>query len=138
MTQTGTDQSRPDQNLTDQQLENIVGNLLRAGVSLSAFVVALGAVIYLTRHGREPASYRVFRGEPSDLRSLSGIVREAFAFRGRGIIQFGLLLLIATPVVRVALSIWGFAAEHDRMYMIFTGIVLIVLLYSLLGSGSAF
>jgi uncharacterized membrane protein len=53
-------------------------------------------------------------------------------------IQFGLLLLIATPVVRVAFSILGFAAEEDRMYMIFTGIVLVVLLYSLLGSGSAF
>jgi uncharacterized membrane protein len=100
--------------------------------------VAIGGAIYLARHGREPANYRVFHGEPSDLRNLSGIVREAFRLRGRGIIQLGLLLLIATPVARVAFSIWGFAEEHDRLYMIFTGIVLIVLLYSLLGSGSAF
>ena len=125
-------------NWTDKTIEEIVGNLLRTGVSLSAFVVSVGAVIYLVRHGRSPADYRVFRGEPSDLKNLSGIVREAYGFRGRGIIQFGLLLLIATPVVRVAFSIWGFAAEEDRMYMIFTGIVLVVLLYSLLGSGSAF
>jgi uncharacterized membrane protein len=125
-------------NWTDKTIEEIVGNLLRTGVSLSAFVVSIGAAIYLTRHGREAANYRVFHGEPSDLRSLSGIVREAFHLRGRGIIQLGLLLLIATPVARVAFSIWGFAEEHDRLYMIFTGIVLIVLLYSLLGSGSAF
>ena len=125
-------------NWTDKTIEEIVGTLLRVGVSLSAFVVSIGAAIYLARHGREPANYRVFLGEPSDLRSLSGIVREAFHFRGRGIIQLGLLLLIATPVARVAFSIWGFAEEHDRLYMIFTGIVLIVLLYSLLGSGSAF
>jgi uncharacterized membrane protein len=125
-------------NWTDKTIEEIVGNLLRTGVSLSAFVVSVGAVIYLVRHGRSPADYRVFRGEPSDLKSLSGIVRDAYGFHGRGIIQFGLLLLIATPVVRVAFSIWGFAAEEDRMYMIFTGIVLVVLLYSLLGSGSAF
>jgi uncharacterized membrane protein len=123
---------------TDQKLENMVGNLLRAGVSLSAVVVFFGGIIYLARHGREPASYNVFHGEPSDLKSLGGIVRYAFGFHGRGIIQLGLLLLIATPVFRVALSIWGFAEEQDRMYMIFTGIVLIVLLYSLLGSGSAF
>jgi uncharacterized membrane protein len=123
---------------TDQKLENMVGNLLRAGVSLSALVVLFGGIIYLARHGREPASYNVFHGEPSDLKSLGGIVRYAFGFHGRGIIQLGLLLLIATPVLRVVLSIWGFAEEHDRMYMIFTGIVLIVLLYSLLGSGSAF
>jgi uncharacterized membrane protein len=125
-------------NWTDKNIEEIVGTLLRVGVSLSAFVVSIGAVIYLARHGREPANYRVFHGEPSDLRSLSGIVRDAFHLRGPGIIQLGLLLLIATPVARVAFSIWGFAEEHDRLYMIFTGIVLIVLLYSLLGSGSAF
>ena len=125
-------------NWTDKTIEEIVGTLLRVGVSLSAFVVAIGAAIYLARHGREPVNYGVFHGEPSDLRSLSGIVRDAFRLRGRGIIQLGLLLLIATPVARVAFSIWGFAEEHDRLYMIFTGIVLIVLLYSLLGSGSAF
>jgi uncharacterized membrane protein len=131
-------QTREHRAWTDQRLENVVGNLLRAGVSLSALVVAIGGIIYLARHGREPANYRVFQGEPSDFKSVSGIVREAFELHGRGIIQFGLLLLIATPVFRVALSIWGFAAEGDRMYMIFTGIVLAVLLYSLLGSGSAF
>jgi uncharacterized membrane protein len=123
---------------TDQKLENMVGNLLRAGVSLSALVVLFGGIIYLARHGREPASYKVFHGEPSDFKTLSGTVHEVFAFRSRGIIQFGLLLLIATPVFRVALSIWGFAQERDRMYMVFTCIVLVVLLYSLLGSGSAF
>jgi uncharacterized membrane protein len=122
---------------TDQKLENLVGNLLRAGVSLSAFVVAFGAIVYLARHWGEPANYRVFRGEPSELKSVGGIIRFAFGFHGRGIIQFGLLLLIATPVFRVALSIWGFAEERDRMYIVFTCIVLAVLLYSLLGSGSA-
>jgi len=53
---------------------------------------------------------------------------------GRGIIQFGLLLLIATPVARVAFSIFGFAQERDRMYVVFTVIVFSILLFSLLGS----
>ena len=123
---------------TDQKIENIVGNLLRAGVSLSAFVVLFGAIIYLVRHGSAPADYRVFHGEPSEFKSLRGILHSAFTFHGQGIIQLGLVLLIATPVARVAFAIWGFAAEGDRLYMIFTGIVLTVLLYSLLGSGSAF
>ncbi len=127
-----------NQNWTDHKIEVIVGNLLRTGVSLSAFVVLFGGAIYLIRHGRSPADYRIFRGEPSELKSVPGIVRDAFTFHGRGIIQLGLLLLIATPVVRVAFSIWGFAEEHDRLYMAFTGLVLVILLYSLLGSGSAF
>jgi uncharacterized membrane protein len=61
-------------------------------------------------------------------------LREAFSFQGRGIIQLGLLLLIATPVARVALSIVGFAAERDRMYVSFALIVLAILFYSLFGS----
>jgi uncharacterized membrane protein len=126
------------QNWTDRRIEEIVADLLRAGVTISALVVFVGAWIYLARYGHAPADYRVFQGEPSDLRNLRGIVHSAKQFRSRGIIQLGLLCLIATPVARVAFSIWGFAAEHDRLYMIFTGIVLAILLYSLLGSGSAF
>jgi len=79
-------------------------------------------------------SYRTFQSEPSNLRTVSGIFREAFALRGRGIIQLGLLLLIATPVARVAFSIFGFAEEHDRLYIIIASIVLLILAYSLIGS----
>jgi uncharacterized membrane protein len=139
MMESGENLTMPEkQNWTDHKIEVIVGNLLRTGVSLSALIVFFGGAIYLARHGRSPADYRIFRGEPSEFKNVPGIVRDAFTFHGRGLIQLGLLLLIATPVVRVAFSIWGFAEEHDRMYMLFTGFVLVVLLYSLLGSGSAF
>ncbi|HEV2402074.1 MAG TPA: DUF1634 domain-containing protein [Candidatus Sulfotelmatobacter sp.] len=119
---------------TDQGIEVVIGNLLRAGVMLSAFVVAVGAIIYLVRHGYEPVEYRVFRGEPAELRSVTGIFKETLSLRGRAIIQFGLLLLIATPVSRVAFSVVAFEKERDRMYVVFTLIVLAVLLYSLLSS----
>jgi uncharacterized membrane protein len=118
---------------TEQRMEETIGNLLRAGVLLSASVVLAGGVVYLTRHGHSPADYRVFRGEPTDLKTLRGICSIAFKLSGRGIIQLGLLLLIATPVARVAFSVWGFAAEHDRMYVVFTLIVLAILLLSLAG-----
>lgn len=124
----------PDRSWTDQRIENVLGNLLRAGVLLSAFVVAIGGVIYLARHGHSPVDFRVFRGEPADLRNVRGIIGEAVALQGRGIIQLGLLLLLATPVARVAFSIFGFAQERDRMYVVFTVIVFSILLYSLLGS----
>jgi len=122
------------QQWNDQRVEEIIGNLLRAGVLLSAFVVLSGGVIYLARHGDSPANYRVFRGEPGELKSVTGILHYAFAMRGRGIIQLGLLILIATPVARVAFAIFGFAAEKDRMYVVFTLIVFVILLYSLFGS----
>lgn len=124
----------PKRSWTDQRIENILGNLLRAGVLLSALVVLIGGVIYLLRHGHSPVDFRAFRGEPADLRDIRGIVSGTLALRGRGIIQFGLLLLIATPVARVACSIFGFAQERDRMYVVFTVIVFAILLYSLIGS----
>lgn len=119
---------------TDRRMELVIGNLLRAGVVFSALVVLFGGAIYLARHGHSPTDYRVFHGEPSDLRSIGGIFHDAFAMRGRGIIQLGLLLLIATPVARVAFSIFGFAEERDRLYVVVASIVLLVLVYSLIGS----
>ncbi len=121
----------------DRRIEVILGNLLRTGVLLSAAVVLLGASIYLSRHAHDPADYRVFRGEPSEYRTIRGVIQSVIVGRGRGqgLIQLGLLLLIATPIARVAFSVVGFAIERDRLYVAFTLIVLAVLLYSFLGSG---
>ena len=119
----------------DRRLEIILGNLLRTGVLLSAAVVLAGGCVYLVRHAHEPADYRIFRGEPSDYRTIPGVIHSVMNGRGRGLIQLGLLLLIATPIARVAFSIAGFAIERDRLYVAFTLIVLAILLYSLLGSG---
>ena len=118
---------------TDQNVEEWIGNLLRVGVTLAAAVVLFGGSIYLVRHGRTAPQYRVFRGEPADLRTISGIVKEALVFQGRGLIQLGLLLLIATPVARVAFSVAAFAIQRDRLYVVVTLIVLAVLVYSLAG-----
>jgi uncharacterized membrane protein len=119
----------------DRRMELILGNLLRAGVLFSAAIVLCGACIYLARHAHEPANYRVFRGEPSDFRTIPGVIQSVRNGRGRGFIQLGLLFLIATPIARVAFSIVGFTIERDRLYVAFTLIVLVILLYSLLGSG---
>jgi len=119
----------------DRRIEVILGNLLRTGVLISAAVVLLGASIYLSRHAHEPADYHVFRGEPSEYRTIRGVIQSVINGRGQGIIQLGLLLLIATPIARVAFSVVGFAIERDRLYVAFTLLVLAILLYSFLGSG---
>ena len=118
---------------TDQYVDELVGNLLRVGVTLAAAVVLFGGSVYLARHGRGAPHYQVFVGEPSDLRSVPGIVKDALALRGRGLIQLGLLLLIATPVARVAVSVAAFAMQRDRLYVVVALIVLAVLTYSLTG-----
>ena len=125
--------AKQTQQWTDQYIEELIGNLLRVGVTLAAAVVLFGCGVYLARHGRAAPRYRVFMGEPTDLRTVSGIVKDALAFRGRGLIQLGLLLLIATPMARVAFSVVAFAVEGDRLYVVLTLIVLAVLMYSLMG-----
>ncbi len=118
---------------SDFRIEQTVGNLLRNGVILAAAVVAVGAALFLFRHGGEPPQYGIFRGEPSDLRHVRGIVAGAISGQSRGVIQLGLLLLIATPVARVVFSVFGFAFERDRAYVLVTLIVLGVLAFSLAG-----
>jgi uncharacterized membrane protein len=125
-------------NWSDRKIEEIVGGILRAGVIVSAVVVFAGGLLYLKGSAWTHPDYRVFRGEPADLRTLVGIWHGALKLQAQAIIQLGLVLLIATPVLRVMVSILGFAGERDRMYILFTSIVLSILLYSLLGVGSAF
>ncbi len=119
--------------LTDQQVETIIGNLLRTSVIIAALVVLLGGVIYLVRFMGTHPDYRVFTGEPKDLRTVSGILMDALTIHSRGIIQVGLLILIATPVARVTLALFAFALQRDRIYVVVSLIVLTVLVYSLSG-----
>jgi len=118
---------------SDQQLDFFLGNLLITGVALSALVVLAGAITYLIRHGSQQPDYRFFHGEPDSFRTVSGILRSATEWSGRGLIQLGLLVLIATPVARVAFSLIAFLRQRDLLYSAFTLIVLGVLLFSLIG-----
>jgi len=118
---------------TDQRVEVIIGNLLRAGVLLAAAVVLAGGALFLVRHGSAAPHYAIFQGEPADLRTPSGVLADAVALRGRGVIQLGLLILLATPVARVAFSVFAFAMQRDLLYVIVTLIVLGVLVFSLAG-----
>jgi uncharacterized membrane protein len=115
----------------EARFEQFLGNLLRAGVLLSASVVLLGSVLYLVRHGAEPRGDEVFRSEPSGLRHPLEVVENAVRLDDRAIIQLGLLLLVATPVARVIFSVFGFLRDRDFTYVTLTLIVLAVLVYSL-------
>jgi uncharacterized membrane protein len=120
---------------TDQKIEVIIANLLRIGVTTAAAIVLLGGAVFLVRHSSAPVRYGSFAGEPSNLTHWKGILRAAIHLRARGIIQLGLLILIATPVTRVAFSAFAFMLERDWLYVAVSSFVLLVLLYSLLGSG---
>jgi uncharacterized membrane protein len=108
---------------TDMQL--LLGRVLRGGMIVSMSIVFFGGIIYLYRHGHEVANYRVFNGIAPFLRQPDTLINGVFIFRGQAIIQTGIVLLIATPILRVMFSTMGFVLEKDYLY---TGISLLVLL----------
>jgi uncharacterized membrane protein len=120
--------------MSEERFEGLIGNLLRAGVILAAAVVLAGGLLYLAKYGDQKPQYQVFRREPSDLRQVSQIFGDAVSLHARGLIQLGMLILIATPVARVAFSVLAFAQQRDWLYASITLLVLAVLVYSLLSS----
>ncbi len=125
--------------MTDQHLEILVGRLLRGGVLTSALIVLAGGFWWLAYAGGSVPSYHQFHGVPDELRHVGRLLASLSQPRADAVIQVGLLLLIATPVARVALALVGFALERDPVYVIITLVVLTVLVYSMVlpfGSGA--
>lgn len=123
---------RSSRRVSDHEVEQLVGRLLQLGVLVAAFVVLAGGLYLLSRHGGDIAVYTPFRGEPDSLRSLTSIVRGAFTLQSTAVVQFGLVLLILTPVLRVAFTLAAFLIQRDKTYIVVTTIVLVLLLYGLL------
>jgi uncharacterized membrane protein len=118
-----------------RRMEKLIGIVLLTGVLLSAAIVLFGGALYMWRHGATPVHYRIFRGEPSDLRSLSGIWKDFEAGSGRGAIQFGLMLLVGIQVVRVALTGVLFLLNRDKVFVVITFLVFAMLTYALFFAG---
>lgn len=123
-----------NQEALDKRAEITIGVLLRTGVLLAAAIVLAGGILYWRHFAPVRPDYRAFHGEPDTLRHVSMIFGAARRSDPAAIIQFGLLMLIATPVARVIFSVWAFMRERDWLYVGVTVAVLALLLYSLFGT----
>lgn len=110
---------------------NLISNTLRGGLILSFIVIMFGGILYLYSNGHEIPDYSTFKGEPQDFKTIQGIFSLAFQGHSLGIILLGILILIATPVIRVVLCICAFAIQKDFLYIIIGSFVFLTLLYSL-------
>ena len=119
--------------MTDERMDRMIGILLRVGVVLSAATTLAGGIWHFVQHGGAMPDYHVFRGEPAELHNISGVLRGIAQGHAEALIQLGLLMLIATPIARVALSVVAFAVERDRTYVAITLLVLAGLVASLSG-----
>ena len=121
------------------KLEGAVALVLRAGVSVSCALLAAGAVRTLVTPSARDAAARALpalrRGRLHPARwpsfhSIGAVLHSALHGEGPGLVMLGVLLLVATPVLRVAVSVVGFALERDRRFVVITALVLAVLLGS--------
>jgi uncharacterized membrane protein len=113
----------------DLKMEVAISRMLRAGVSVAAVVVFIGGLLYvLQAHGVVP-DYVHFHGITSPADRIPPLL-VAHHLDSGNIIRLGILLLIATPIMRVAYCVYGFAAQKDKIYVVVSSIVLSVLLYS--------
>ena len=122
------------QTSSDRKIEQFISSLLKYGVLLASTVVLVGGILYLLRHGAEPADYQFFHGAPAEFCSPFAVVKAVLSGSSRGIIQLGILLLIATPVARVVFSVLVFLWQRDFIYVFITSFVLAGLIYGLIGA----
>lgn len=119
--------------ITDKDIQSLVGNLLRAGVYISMAIVVLGGIIYLSEHGGEKIDYSEFSFNKVSLKTVESIFANVLTFRGAAVIQFGLLMLIFTPIARVLMAVVTFFLEKDYLYVLIGIIVLAIIMVSLSG-----
>jgi len=110
-----------------------ISRILRIGVFTSAAVIIIGGILFAIQHPDAVFSFKSFAGEPARLRQVDVIIREAFQLRSRSVIQLGILILIATPVLRVIFSFIEFLIHKDWIFVLITVIVITALFYSLIG-----
>lgn len=115
-----------------RKAELFTSTLLRGGVLLSASVIVIGVLMFYVRRSLFGTDAHPF---PHTLGAVFTGLAQGDA---QSVIVLGLLVLLMTPVMRVAISIIAFALEYDWRYVVITSIVLFVLLLSFfLGRGGA-
>ncbi len=130
------------------RMELLVSAILRVGIVLGAVLIIIGVALLahtgqtgygaIPPHGLAALLEFTTPGSPGHFPTTPGpILRHALAGKPYAIIEMGLLILIATPGLRVALSVGFFAAERDRLYVVLTLLVLAVLVASYLLGASA-
>ncbi|ASU35863.1 DUF1634 domain-containing protein [Mucilaginibacter xinganensis] len=120
----------------DTDIQSLIGKVLRTGMIISMGIVFFGGILFLYRHGHSIPNYKVFKGIPPFLQNTGSLLHASFQLKGQAIIQLGIILLIATPILRVVFSTLGFVLEKDYLYVGISMVVLAIIFTSML-SGHA-
>ena len=134
-----TQQVQPPSQLSDEQQTLkargttyiVIGWILQGGVILNAIIILAGLIMMSLQPDKfAPQKLQAF---PQTFGQVwTGLLR----LDPQAVIALGLLLLVATPVMRVAVSIFAFAVERDWRFVVITTLVLLILLFSIFYVGA--
>ena len=115
-------------------MELWISRILLGGVVLSGTVILAGLLTFLVKGSADNLSLKDLVDQQHMAPDFGAIIRGIGSADGESLIQVGLLILILTPIVRVAMSLFFFARERDRIYVAITATVLLILLSGLIGA----
>ena len=119
--------------INDKDIQLILGTLLRAGVIISMSIVLIGGAIFLIHNKGVITDYKVFKPELAKFSSIVAIFKGVLTLQGDAIVQFGILMLIFTPIARIVFAIFSFLIERDYLYVLIGFIILAIITISLNG-----
>ena len=117
-------------NITPRQMEMFIGRMLRVGVFTACAIAIVGGILYIVQKGGTQVDFAEFTSSMA-VESIGDVIRGVLALDAISVIQLSLLILIATPIMRVAVSVIAFAIEKDLLYVIITLAVLSIIIFNI-------
>lgn len=117
-------------NITPRQMEMFIGRMLRVGVFTSCIIAVLGGVLYVVQYGGSSVDFSEFTAAMA-VESIGEVINGVLVLDAVSVIQLALLILLATPILRVVFSILAFMIERDYLYVFITLVVLIIIVFNI-------
>lgn len=115
-----------------ERLEAAIGRFMAISVYLSAAILLFGAILLFMQKGTQIVNYATYHSEPVVLDSMVNIFYRALHFSATSVIELGIILLVAAQIMRVALTTWLFVRLKDYWFVIFSAVILVLLLSSII------
>ena len=118
----------------DRPMELWISRVLLFGVVLSGAIIFAGLALFLAKGSASGESLSDLVDQQKMALDFGAVLRGIGRADGKSLIQVGLFVLILTPISRVAMSLFFFLRERDRVFVAITAVVLCILLGGLIGS----
>lgn len=115
--------------VSTHKMEELIGLILLIGTLVSLILVLVGGTWFLMQHGGENLQAELIQSDTYQT-TMKQIWLIALSFTPIGIIELGLLLLIFTQILRIALLVWFYAVIRDLGFMLISIFILLILIYS--------